>query len=440
MISCKQNFKFNSKKEEHLISANIINGKTPDDHKIYSVWCNYDHYERFGEFNTEVWIKNQEGKLISTLLGHKKNINSAIFSDDGKYIVTACYHGTVRVSSTESGTCIHSFAPGKYYGNSVRSISMSQNILVTGDTEFNATLWDINTGEKINVIQNWCYVGGSVTVSISDDLTKLAIGGTCGEIIIYESSDQFKNYKNIIRNESYHSTFITAIKFSKDSKQIFTASFDKKVQFIDIENDSLIHTFESNCIVKSLALSKNNSYIIYSSHRGNVYVYNIYTFELIFQYKLEDHKDIHCVDISSDGTLIVSGSTEKRIVSHQIIPHKPLLKMPVTGNSGGGSNGGGGSGGDGHCGSIYEDSDDEDEDDDNTYFLMVNEKGDYGCFEFEDYDRYIETWNKYKNIGWINETSPIPKRVPPLVKGIIDHNTGDSGCYGCGGSGRGKTQ
>ena len=57
-----------------------------------------------------------------------------------------------------------------------------------------------------------------------------------------------------------------------------------------------------------------------------------------------------------------------------------------------------------------------------------------------DYDKYIETWNKYKNIGWINETSPIPKRVPPLVKGIIDHNTGDSGCYGCGGSGRGKTQ
>ena len=231
-------------------------GKLPDDHKIYSVWCNYDHYERFGEFNTRVWIKNQEGKLISTLLGHKKNINSAIFSDDGKYIVTACYHGTVRVSLTESGNCIHSFAPGKYYGNSVRSISMSQNILVTGDNEFNATIWDINTGEKINVIQNWCYVGGSVTVSISDDLTKLAIGGTNGEIIIYESRDQFKNYKNIIKNEKYHSSFITAIKFSKDSKHIFTSSFDKKVQFIDIENDSLIHTFESNCIVKSLATIK----------------------------------------------------------------------------------------------------------------------------------------------------------------------------------------
>ena len=80
--------------------------------------------------------------------------------------------------------------------------------------------------------------------------------------------------------------------------------------------------------------------------------------------------------------MIVSGSIEKRIVSHQIIPHKPLLKMPVTGNSGKVAinflmHG------DGHCGSIYEDSDDEDEDDDNTYFLMVNEKGDYGCFEFE---------------------------------------------------------
>ena len=218
---------------------------------------------------------------------------------------------------------------------------MSQNILVTGDTELNDT-WDINTGEKINVINNWSNIGGSIIVSISDDLTKLAIGGNNGVIIIYESGDKFKNYKKIIRNEKYHSSLVTSIKFSNDSKYIFTASFDKTVKIIDIGKNNLIHSFESDSFIISLAISKNNSYIIYSNHKAEVYVYNIYTFELIFQYKLEDHKNIHCVDISSDGTLIVSGSTEKRIVSHQIIPHKPLLKMPVTGNIAGGSGGGGG--------------------------------------------------------------------------------------------------
>ena len=56
-----------------------------------------------------------------------------------------------------------------------------------------------------------------------------------------------------------------------------------------------------------------------------------------------------------------------------------------------------------------ENSDDDTED--NSYFLMLNEKGDYGCFEFKDYGSYIKTWREYKSVGWINETSPIPKRV-----------------------------
>lgn len=39
-----------------------------------------------------------------------------------------------------------------------------------------------------------------------------------------------------------------------------------------------------------------------------------------------------------------------------------------------------------------------------TYFLMTNEKGDYGCFNFTDYELYKKCWEEYKKINWIDDT------------------------------------
>ena len=38
-----------------------------------------------------------------------------------------------------------------------------------------------------------------------------------------------------------------------------------------------------------------------------------------------------------------------------------------------------------------------------TYFLMTNQKGDFGCFSFYDYELYKRTWLRYKEIGYIDE-------------------------------------
>tara|TARA_Y100000389_G_scaffold103017_1_gene99912 strand:+ start:51 stop:209 length:159 start_codon:yes stop_codon:yes gene_type:complete len=39
----------------------------------------------------------------------------------------------------------------------------------------------------------------------------------------------------------------------------------------------------------------------------------------------------------------------------------------------------------------------------NTYFFMTNQKGDFGCFFFKDYELYKRTWLRYKEIGYIDE-------------------------------------
>lgn len=44
-----------------------------------------------------------------------------------------------------------------------------------------------------------------------------------------------------------------------------------------------------------------------------------------------------------------------------------------------------------------------------TYFLMTNAKGDYGCFNFTDYEMYIKCWEKYNTLGWIDDTQMLSK-------------------------------
>ena len=36
-----------------------------------------------------------------------------------------------------------------------------------------------------------------------------------------------------------------------------------------------------------------------------------------------------------------------------------------------------------------------------TYFIMTNEKGDYGCMTFTDYDMYKSSLETYTKLSWI---------------------------------------
>ena len=37
-----------------------------------------------------------------------------------------------------------------------------------------------------------------------------------------------------------------------------------------------------------------------------------------------------------------------------------------------------------------------------TFFLMTNHKGDYGCMTFTDYDMYMQALYTYQNLGWVD--------------------------------------
>ena len=50
----------------------------------------------------------------------------------------------------------------------------------------------------------------------------------------------------------------------------------------------------------------------------------------------------------------------------------------------------------------WKEMNDDDTKEPKTYFIMTNEKGDYGCMTFTDYDMYKSSLETYTKLGWID--------------------------------------
>lgn len=56
-----------------------------------------------------------------------------------------------------------------------------------------------------------------------------------------------------------------------------------------------------------------------------------------------------------------------------------------------------------------------------TYFLMTNQKGDYGCFFFEDYELYKRSWLQYKELGYIDENNYIQRMSELITDSVCNY-------------------
>jgi pre-mRNA-processing factor 17 len=60
----------------------------------------------------KIWDVNHQKKCLRTLIGHNKAVREAIFSPDGKQILTASYDKDIKLWDTETGACIQRYSPG----------------------------------------------------------------------------------------------------------------------------------------------------------------------------------------------------------------------------------------------------------------------------------------------------------------------------------------
>ncbi len=92
------------------------------------------------------------GKLIRRLEGHTSSVTHAVFSQDGKRILSGSDDGTVRLWDSNTGKQLRAF-PG--HENYVKAVALSPDgkQALSGGTDATVRLWDVESGKQLRVFR-----------------------------------------------------------------------------------------------------------------------------------------------------------------------------------------------------------------------------------------------------------------------------------------------
>jgi len=171
-------------------------------------------------------------------LGHSHSVNSAIYSEDGKRIISASDDGSIKEWDRETGECIRTFE-----GHTSRVTSAIYNAdekrILSASDDGSIKEWDRETGECIRTFE-----GHSESV-------KSAIYSTDGKRILSASYDGgIKEWDRetgeCIRTFKDHSFEVASAIYSADGKRILSASYDGGIKEWDRETGECIRTFKDH--------------------------------------------------------------------------------------------------------------------------------------------------------------------------------------------------
>lgn len=289
---------------------------------------------------------------LAVLSGHETNVESVVFSSDGRRVVSGSHDRTVRVWDVETGEELRRLDHENWVERVWFSIDDRQ--IVSGSAE-TVRVWDAETGEKLCQLNHEDPVrslgfSASTRLLISAPFThftgRRGYGPTlrvldvetgkqirqlvsCEEQVISLgfSSDGLKivsgDEGNAVRVRDAqtgeelcrldgHGDSIWSVAFSPDNQRIVSGSFDNMVRIWDAETGEQLQQLVCHDLVYSVAISPDGKRIASGSADTTVRVWDAETGEQIRQ--LNGHENcVSSVAFSPDGRRIVSGSYDKTV-------------------------------------------------------------------------------------------------------------------------------
>ena len=257
-----------------------------------------------GDNSARVW-DSCTGNLMHVLKGHTDNVVYACFSPDGYDIVTVSADHSAGIWDAYSGSCTHILNGHK---ETVLSACYSSDgkYIVTTSHDNNACIWDAYSGALIHTLKG--HTGSVYSACFSPD----------GKCIVSASRDHsariWDTYTGSpIKVLKGHTDIVKCACYSPEGKYIVTASYDHTAIVWDACSGKRIHTLNSHTgAVYSTCFSPDGRDIVTVSADNNACIWDAYTGKLI--HTLVGHKKtVHFVRYSSDGKQIVTASFDRSV-------------------------------------------------------------------------------------------------------------------------------
>ncbi len=166
-----------------------------------------------GTEGNKIMLVDAASKKTTELVGHTKPIWALAYDKDGNLYSTAG-DSTLRVWKDGKSTTL-------VQGGLIHSIAFNGDQIAGGQLDNQLNVWDKNTGKLIATIKEESPI---YSVAYSPDGKYLVCGDMGGNIKIYDA-----NTFKLDNSLQGHTARVHEIEFSRDGKQMATASFDKSV-------------------------------------------------------------------------------------------------------------------------------------------------------------------------------------------------------------------
>ncbi len=303
------------------------------------------------------------------LKGHTGDVNSAVFSPDGKTIVTASFDKTAKLWDAETGEHLADLKEHMgYVYSAVFSPACDDDpiggeTILTASTDNTAKLWNGKTGELIaDLVGHKAEVNsavfspdGKTIVTASNDNTaklwsgqtgehladlkghdgdvKSAVFSPDGKTIVTASSDKTAKLWNVVdtstplANLKGHKQTIYSAVFSPDGKTIVTVSQDSTAKLWSAKTYKHISDLKGHkAELNSAVFSPDGKTIVTASNDNIAKLWNWETGEHLAD--LKGHKgNVNKAIFSPDGKTIVTASSDKTAKVWNADTRNPLVNL-----------------------------------------------------------------------------------------------------------------
>ena len=141
--------------------------------------------------------------------------------------------------------------------------------------------------------------------ALNSDSTKLVSGCSNGNLILWNLNSNETIY--VIEG---HFDWINSVAISRDNKKIITGSYDKYIKIYDMESGQEIKTLESREYISSIVISSDNKKFISGDGEGIIKIWNLENNTIIRKIDCSEMilRRISSLCLSQDNTIFVSHS------------------------------------------------------------------------------------------------------------------------------------
>ncbi len=261
----------------------------------------------------------RSGELIWTLTGHGSNINSVIFSRDGRFALSSGrLENSVRQWDIEHGIELRRF---EGHGDVVESVSVSGNAryALSGSQDGTVRVWDLANGAEL--INYTGHTDQAYGVDIASNDRLIASASDDDTIHLWDIEDGDRGDVVILEG---HEADIWRVMFSPDDSLLITGSEDRTARLWDVESgDSIILEGHTNTVT-TVGFNSDGTQAITGANDRSIRIWDTATGEQLLCFGGtgddaevclgDENGQVRSVAFNPDNSRILVGDNNARLI------------------------------------------------------------------------------------------------------------------------------